>query len=300
MTVVAAVDCGTNSLRLLVSEDGRDLVREMRIVRLGAGVDATGMLDPAAIERTRVALAEYAATIERLGATAVRMVATSATRDAANRDAFVAMVHDVLGVEPEVITGDEEAALSYAGAVAGVPDLAWPVLVADVGGGSTELVLGDADGPRAARSIDVGCVRMTERRLHADPPAPDEVAAATGDVRTALATAAQTVQVSDAATFVGLAGSVTTVTAYALGLDRYDPKRIHGARVGRDDVFAACADLLAMTRERRAALPFMHPGRVDVIGGGALVVAEVLRASGCDAMVASERDILDGLVASLA
>ena len=300
MSTVAAVDCGTNSLRLLVSRDGRDLAREMRIVRLGAGVDATGRLDPAAIERTRVALAGYAATIERLGATAVRMVATSATRDAANREAFVAMVHDVLGAEPEVITGDEEAALSYAGAVAGLAGVAWPVLVADIGGGSTELVVGDAHGPLAARSVDVGCVRMTERRLHSDPPSPEEVAAATDDVRAALATAARTVPVASAATFVGLAGSVTTVAAHALGLERYDPARIHGARIGRGDALAACADLLGRTREQRAALPFMHPGRVDVIGGGALVVAEVLRASGCDAMVASERDILDGIVASLA
>ncbi|HEY5334716.1 MAG TPA: Ppx/GppA phosphatase family protein [Mycobacteriales bacterium] len=299
MSIVAAIDCGTNSIRLLVSRDGEDLTREMRIVRLGAGVDETGRLDPAAIERTRVALVDYADTIRRLGATAVRMVATSASRDAENRGDFVEMVRGVLGVDPEVITGDEEAALSYAGAVAGLPDLDWPLLVADIGGGSTELVVGDASGPQAARSIDVGCVRMTERRLRSDPPTADEVDAARADVRAALAVANETVPLSSAATFVGLAGSVTTVVAHALGLDRYDPERIHGARVARDGVLDACAELLAMSRAERAALRYMHEGRVDVIGGGALVVAEVLLASDCDAMIASERDILDGIAASL-
>ncbi|HEX7354185.1 MAG TPA: Ppx/GppA phosphatase family protein [Mycobacteriales bacterium] len=299
MSIVAAVDCGTNSLRLLVSRDGADLTREMRIVRLGAGVDETGRLDPAAIERTRVALADYAGTIRRLGATAVRMVATSATRDAENRADFAQMVRATLGVDPEVISGDEEAALSYAGAVSGLPGLDWPLLVADIGGGSTELVVGDASGPVAARSVNVGCVRMTERRLRSDPPTEAEVGAARADVRAAIAVAAETVPISTAATYVGLAGSVTTVVAHALDLPEYDAERIHGARVARDAVLAACADLLGMTRAERAALPYLHPGRVDVIGGGALVVAEVLLASGCDAMVASERDILDGIAASL-
>ena len=296
---VAAVDCGTNSVRLLVSRDGEDLAREMRIVRLGQGVDATGRLDPAAIERTRVALVDYAAQIRDLGATAVRMVATSATRDADNRADFAEMVRGVLGVDPEVITGDEEAQLSYAGAVAGLSALGWPLLVADVGGGSTELVLGDDAGVRAAKSVNIGCVRLTERRLHGDPPSDAEVAAARADIDDALAYAALTVAVSSAATFVGLAGSVTTVVAHALGLDRYDPARIHGARVGAADVFVACDELVAMRRERRAALPYMHEGRVDVIGGGALVVAAVLAASGCDAMIASEHDILDGIAASV-
>lgn len=299
MSVVAAVDCGTNSIRLLVSRKGEDLAREMRIVRLGAGVDETGRLDPAAIERTRIALVDYADTVRRLGATVTRMVATSASRDAENRADFVEMVRGVLGVEPEVITGDEEAALSYAGAVAGLPDLTWPLLVADIGGGSTELVVGNADGPQGARSVDVGCVRMTERRLRSDPPTADEADAARADIRDALASAAETVPLSSAATFVGLAGSVTTVVAHALRLDRYDPERIHGTRVAASGVLAACTDLLAMSRAERAALPYLHEGRVDVIGGGALVVAEVLLASGCDAMIASERDILDGIAASL-
>ncbi|HVV30994.1 MAG TPA: Ppx/GppA phosphatase family protein [Mycobacteriales bacterium] len=302
---VAAVDCGTNSVRLLVTEHGHDLVRTMRIVRLGQGVDRTGRLDPAAIERTRVALAEYAGTLRDLGVTAARMVATSATRDAANRDDFVAMVRATLDIEPEVVTGDEEARLSYAGATAGV-EVDYPVLVADIGGGSTELVLGDMPGRagvRAARSVDVGCVRLTERRLHSDPPTAGEVAAARADIAAVLdsvAIGSDPVPVREASAYVGLAGSVTTVVAHALRLPHYDAERIHGARVAAADVQDACAELLAMTRAQRAALPFMHPGRVDVIGGGALVVSAVLTASGCDAMIASEHDILDGIAASLA
>ena len=233
MTVVAAIDCGTNSIRLLVSEDGRDLAREMTIVRLGQGVDRTGWLDPAAIERTRVALVSYAETIEKLGAGAVRMVATSATRDASNREDFVAMVRSVLGVDPEVVSGDEEARLSYAGATAGL-EIAYPALVADIGGGSTELVLGDGpgrDAVRAALSVDIGCVRLTERRLLSDPPAAQEIRAAQADIDEALDRAREVVPLSEATTFVGLAGSVTTVVAHALGLGAYDADRIHGTRI---------------------------------------------------------------------
>lgn len=299
MSAVAAIDCGTNSIRLLVAADGRDVTRQMRIVRLGAGVDRTGRLDPAAIARTEAALVDYAHTIDRIGVDAVRMVATSATRDASNRDEFVAMVRSVLGVEPEVVSGEEEARLSYAGATAGVP-VDYPVLVADIGGGSTEVVLGDRPGPsgvRAARSVDIGCVRLTERCLHSDPPTAGEIAAARADIAAALTTAAATVPLADAAAFVGLAGSVTTVAAHALGLGSYDPARIHNARIPAVDALAACADLVHRSRAQRAALPFMHEGRVDVIGGGALVVAAVLEASGCAQLVASEHDILDGIVA---
>jgi exopolyphosphatase/guanosine-5'-triphosphate,3'-diphosphate pyrophosphatase len=296
---VAAIDCGTNSIRLLVSHGGRDLVREMRIVRLGAGVDRTGRLDPAAIERTRVALADYAATIRRHDVRAVRMVATSATRDAANRAEFVEMVRGVLGVDPEVLSGDQEARLSYAGAVGGLARPRWPLLVADIGGGSTELVLGDAGRVIAARSVDIGCVRLTERRLLSDPPTGAEIAAAEADVQAALALAATSVTLDGASTFVGLAGSVTTVVAHALQLSEYDPALIHGASVPAADVLAACEDLLTMTREQRSGLAYMHEGRVDVIGGGALVVAAIMTASGCDAMVASEHDILDGIAASI-
>jgi exopolyphosphatase/guanosine-5'-triphosphate,3'-diphosphate pyrophosphatase len=297
---VAAIDCGTNSIRLLISDRGTDVVREMRIVRLGQGVDRTGRLDPEAIERTRVALLDYAGQIRASGARAVRMVATSATRDAANRGDFLEMVRGVLGIDPEVLSGDAEARLSYAGAVAGLSGIRWPLLVADIGGGSTELVLGDAGRVIAARSVDIGCVRLTERRLVSDPPTAAEIAAAAGDVAAALALASRSVSLDGASTFVGLAGSVTTVVAHALRLSAYDPAAIHGASVAADDVYAACEDLLHLTRERRAALPYLHEGRVDVIGGGALVVAAVLRASGCAAMVASEHDILDGIAASIA
>lgn len=301
MSVVAAIDCGTNSIRLLVSDDGRDLAREMTIVRLGQGVDRTGQLDPAAIERTRVALVSYAETIEKFGAAAVRMVATSATRDASNRGDFVAMVRSVLGVDPEVVSGDEEARLSYAGATAGL-EVGYPALVADIGGGSTELVLGDGPGReavRAALSVDIGCVRLTERRLVSDPPAAQEVRAAQADIDEALDRVRKVVPLGDAVTFVGLAGSVTTVVAHALGLGAYDADRIHGARISAAAAFAACEDLLHRTRAERAALPFMHAGRVDVIGGGAMVVAATLAASGCAELVASERDILDGIAQSI-
>jgi exopolyphosphatase/guanosine-5'-triphosphate,3'-diphosphate pyrophosphatase len=304
---VAALDCGTNSLRLLVADiyDDvmADVVRRMEIVRLGAGVDRTGRLAHDALERTFKVLDDYAAMIDALEVDAVRMVATSATRDASNRDEFVTGVHARLGVGPEVITGEEEAVLSYAGATRELlGDAAFepPYLVVDIGGGSTEFVLGDADGVRAARSVDVGCVRMTERHLRHDPPTSDEVAAARGDVAAAIELAAQTVPVAEARTLLGLAGSVTTVVAIALGLAEYDPERIHHAWVGADAVHRVTAQLLSATRTERAALPVMHPGRVDVIGGGALVLDEVMAFGGFRDVVASEHDILDGIAWSLA
>ncbi|MGN6609412.1 MAG: Ppx/GppA phosphatase family protein [Jatrophihabitans sp.] len=302
----AGIDCGTNSIRLLVADirdDGAlvDVHREMRVVRLGQGVDRTGRLAPEAIERTRAALVDYAALITELGAPPVRMVATSATRDAANRGAFVAMVRDVLGVDPEVITGTEEAALSFAGAVAGLPGVRGPLLVADIGGGSTELVRGDAAGGAEllAHSMDVGCVRMTERHLHDDPPTAAQVEAVVEDVRSALAAAAKDVPLQDGAALVGVAGTVTTITALALDLPAYDPDRIHGSRISAADVDAVTERLLAMTRAERAALPVMHPGRVDVIGGGALVLRTLVRETGAAEVITSEHDILDGIVLSV-
>lgn len=315
MPRVAAIDCGTNSIRLLIADppatpDGPlvDVVRRMEIVRLGQGVDRTGRLAPEAIERTRVALADYAAQIRETGATRVRMVATSATRDAANRDDFHTVVVDTLGCSPEVVTGGEEARLSFAGAVRGLashPDAQAPYLVVDIGGGSTEFVLGgSADDPSlAARSVDVGCVRLTERHLHGDPPTAEEVAAAEADVRAALELVRRSVPVEKAATLVGLAGSVTTVTALALGLDAYDSARIHHATVSYDDVATVTRDLLEMPRSRRAALGPMHPGRVDVIGAGALVLRVVMAEFGADrvanTVIASEHDILDGIALGL-
>ena len=251
--------------------------------------------------RTFAALDDYASQVRSLGAERVRMVATSATRDAANRDVFVEGVRSRLGVEPDVVSGDEEAALSFAGATAelSATDVAAPYLVCDIGGGSTEFVLGDLKGVRAARSVDIGCVRMTERHLHDDPPTPEQVEAARADIEQALATVATTVPVGEAASLIGLAGSVTTVTALALGLEAYDPERIHRARVSVLEVRAVTGSLLAMTRAERAALPVMHPGRVDVIGAGALVLDTVLQWGGFAEVVASEHDILDGIALSL-
>jgi exopolyphosphatase/guanosine-5'-triphosphate,3'-diphosphate pyrophosphatase len=311
---VAAIDCGTNSIRLLVADvpergPHTDLLRRMEVVRLGEGVDATGRLAPQAIERTRVALVEYAAAARDLGATAVRMVATSATRDAANREDFEDMVKGVLGQPPDVVSGREEAELSFLGATASLDTAAAahgaapphpPFLVVDIGGGSTEFVLGNSDGVRAARSVDVGCVRLTERHLHGDPPSAEEIQRAEDDVRAALAEVAAEVPVQEAATLVGVAGSVTTVAALALDLPAYDPEAIHGSRIPVDAVRAVTADLLAATRGRRAAMPVMHPGRVDVIGAGALILRVLMDRFGLAEVVVSEHDILDGIALRLA
>ncbi|TQN37542.1 exopolyphosphatase/guanosine-5'-triphosphate,3'-diphosphate pyrophosphatase [Blastococcus colisei] len=314
MTRVAAIDCGTNSIRLLVAdvpEQGAhtDLARHMEVVRLGQGVDATGRLAPEAIERTRLALLGYATTARELGATVVRMAATSASRDAANRADFEQMVTVTLGRPADVITGHEEAELSFLGATASLESAAGahgsaaprpPFLVVDIGGGSTEFVLGDADGVRAARSVDIGCVRLTERHLHGDPPTPAEIRRAEDDVRAALAQVVAEVPVGEAATLVGVAGSVTTVAAIALDLPEYDPEAIHGSRIPVAIVREVSADLLAATRERRAAMPVMHPGRVDVIGAGALILRVLMDEFGLAEVVVSEHDILDGIALRLA
>jgi exopolyphosphatase/guanosine-5'-triphosphate,3'-diphosphate pyrophosphatase len=314
MTRVAAIDCGTNSLRLLVADvpaEGAhtDLLRRMEVVRLGQGVDATGRLAPEAIERTRVVLAQYAAQARDLGAERVRMVATSATRDAANRTEFEQMVLATLGQPPDVATGVEEAGLSYLGATVSLSAAARahgraapqpPHLVVDIGGGSTEFVLGDAGGVRAAHSVDIGCVRLTERHLRSDPPPPEEVQAAEADVRTALDLVVAQVPVREAATLVGLAGSVTTVAALALGLPAYDPDAIHGSRIPVGAVRSVTAGLLSATRAKRAAYPVMHPGRVDVIGAGSLILRVIMDAFEFDEVVVSEHDILDGIAIRLA
>jgi len=299
---VAAVDCGTNSIRLLVADvEGRaksDVHREMRVVRLGQGVDRTGVLDPEAVERTRVALVDYAATCRQLGVKRIRMVATSASRDARNRSDFEAMVEDVLGVAPEVVTGDEEAALSFDGATRGLDPADGPFLVMDIGGGSTELVLGTT-AVEAARSVDVGCVRLTERHLDGDPPTAEQIGAAEADVDAALLLVRAVVPVEKARTAVGLAGSVTTVAALALDLPAYDSERIHLSRIPAADVRTVTDRLLAMPRAERAALPVMHSGRVDVIGAGALVLATLVDRLGLSEVLVSESDILDGIVWSI-
>ena len=314
MTRVAAIDCGTNSIRLLVADvpaagAHTDVLRRMEVVRLGEGVDATGRLSAAAIERTRRVLAEYAAQAEDLGATAVRMVATSATRDAANRTEFEKMVQATLGRLPDVVSGREEAELSFLGATTsldaaaaahGSDPVPAPYLVVDIGGGSTEFVLGDGDGVRAARSVDIGCVRLTERHLHDDPPTAEQVAAARADIAAAIAFAAETVPIDQTATLVGLAGSVTTVAAMALDLPAYLPERIHRSRIAAAQVRSVAGRLLAMNHEERAALPFMHPGRVDVIGAGALILSCVVDSVAADEVLVSEHDILDGIAWSVA
>lgn len=312
---VAAIDCGTNSIRLLIADVVtrehhpalKDVVREMRIVRLGQGVDATGWLAEAALERTFAAVDEYAALITEHGADRVRFVATSATRDAGNRDVFVAGIRSRLGVVPEVVSGDEEAALSFRGALNAAPGLdpADRVLVVDVGGGSTECVLGTPREVLAARSVDVGCVRMTERHLGSNPPTEEQQAHVLRDVDEAMDVVARTVPLEQTTRLVGVAGTVTTVTAMAMGLKRYDPDRINGTVLDVADVDRACRELTAMTRKQRARLGFMHEGRVDVIGAGALVwrrvVERVARATDgrVDTVTASEHDILDGIGLSL-
>jgi exopolyphosphatase / guanosine-5'-triphosphate,3'-diphosphate pyrophosphatase len=305
---VAAVDCGTNSLRLLVADvdparaELTDVARRMEIVRLGQGVDRTGCLAPQALARTAGVLRDYADIITATAARSVRMVATSATRDASNTAEFTRQVKEILGVTPEVLTGSEEARLSFAGATA---ELAagdgGPFLVVDIGGGSTEFVLGTAGEPAIhAISVDIGCVRMTERHLAGDPPTAAEVAAAAAGIDAALDAVAGVVPVRQARTLVGLAGSVATVAGIALGLPAYDAARIHHARVSAADVHQVTQSLLAQTRATRAAIGVMHPGRVDVIGGGALILDRIMRRFGLAEVLASEHDILDGIAWSLA
>ncbi|WP_018177545.1 Ppx/GppA phosphatase family protein [Jongsikchunia kroppenstedtii] len=309
---VGAVDCGTNSIRLLISEVGAegaltDVHREMRVVRLGEGVDATGRFADAAIERTRTALSDYVDMMVAQGVSAVRMVATSATRDAANREEFFAMTAELLGrVVPgsvaEVISGDEEARLSFTGAVGELDAAGGPFVVVDLGGGSTEFVLGDHGGVTAARSVNIGCVRLTERCLHSDPPTDAEIAAAQSVIAEAVAEATDVVPVQTARSWIGVAGTMTTLAALGQGLTEYDPERIHLSRIGIDELSEVCWRLVRMTRAERAALGPMHPGRVDVIGGGSLVTlasVELMRAGGVQELIVSEHDILDGIAMSL-
>jgi exopolyphosphatase / guanosine-5'-triphosphate,3'-diphosphate pyrophosphatase len=352
---VAAVDCGTNSIRLLIADvvsdgDGvrlRDVHREMRVVRLGEGVDATGEFAPEAMLRTEAALSDYADLIRGHSAAKVRMVATSAARDTSNRDEFFAMTARLLGaVVPgaiaEVIDGTEEAALSFRGAVGELDSAAAPFVVVDLGGGSTEVVVGGAGLPAtsgggaglpatsgggaglpatsgggaglpatsgrsqhvtASFSANIGCVRLTERCLHSDPPTASEIAAARTVVRAGLSEALAVVPVEAARTWVGVAGTMTTLSALAQGMTTYDSDAIHLSRVAIDDLLAVCGDLVAMTVVQRLALGPMHAGRADVIGGGAILVEELARElrerAGIEELVVSEHDILDGIALSI-
>lgn len=317
MTRVAAIDCGTNSIRLLIADlDGRgglqDVVRERELVRLGEGVDRTGRFSEGALERTLAATQKYADLILAHGAERIRFVATSATRDAANRAEFTDAVLAILGVPAEVIPGTEEAELSFRGALTALPapgvgaSLARH-LVIDLGGGSTELVLGTG-APDSAYSMDVGCVRLTERHVHSDPLLKTEIASIRHDVNAALDAATVIVDVAQATDVIGVAGTITTITAHALGLSSYDPMAISGSRLSLVDMLDACESLSGMPRAERAALPYMHPGRVDVIAAGAVIwstvllrVAEATAAAGraLEFVTTSEHDILDGVALSL-
>ena len=304
---VAAVDCGTNSIRLLIADVDQDRAtlsdvdRRMEIVRLGQGVDTTGRLAAEALDRTLKALRGYAELIGSRRAEAVRMVATSATRDAANAGEFTRRVTEVLGTGPEVLTGDEEARLSFLGATAELgASVPAPYLVTDIGGGSTEFVLGQDGQVASARSVNVGCVRMTERHLRDDPPSRAQIDAATADIDRAIAEAAAVVDASRARTLVGLAGSVTTVAGIALGLPGYDPERLHHSRMSAAQVHDVATRLLAQTRAERARIPVMHPGRIDVIGAGALILDRIMIQLGLGEVLVSEHDILDGIAWSIA
>ncbi len=301
---VAAIDCGTNSLRLLMADfEGNamhELSRQMRIVRLGQGVDATGKFAEDALQRTFTVCDEYAAACKENGVERIRFVATSASRDASNREVFVEGVRQRLGVAPEVISGDEEAGLSFAGATRELlGHEPAPYLVVDIGGGSTEFVVG-SDAPEFARSINIGCVRMTERHHLAEKPSQQMIGAAILDIDASIAVAQQAVPLGEAHSFVAVAGSATTVAAMALQLPHYDADAIHLTRLSLQQVSAVSEAFLSMSSAERAALPFMHPGRVDVIPAGALILRRVMERAGLQQVLISEHDILDGIAWSLA
>ena len=295
---VAAIDCGTNSIRLLIADiDGdnfREIHRDMEIVRLGQGVDATGKFDPEAIERTLTATRKYAEVIASKGVEKVRFCATSATRDASNRDLFIDGVREILGIEPEVIPGTEEAALSFMGATKGLTHAEKPFLVVDIGGGSTEFVLG-GEQVDFAKSVNVGCVRMSERHLKKQPPSAESIQNAIKDIDEAIADAAYIVPIKESKTLIAVAGTATTVAAAALGLKEYDRQAIHLSRVPAQKVLEVAQMFQLMSRDEIAALGYMHPGRVEVIAAGALVLSRVMLATGATEFVASESDILDGM-----
>ena len=300
---VAAIDCGTNSIRLLIADiDGnnfREVVRDMEIVRLGQGVDETGQFHPDAIARTLAAVDKFAAEIAKRGVEKIRFCATSATRDATNRHLFVDGVRERLGIELEVITGEEEAALSFAGAIKDLDPTNGPFLVVDIGGGSTEFVFGTST-VEAARSVNIGCVRMTERHFASDPATAEQIELARTDIQTAIAQAAAVVPITKVKTLVAVAGTATTVAAAALELPEYDRYAIHLSRISAQQTHDAATMFATSTREQRLSLGYMHPGRVDVIAAGSLVLSEIMKATGATEFVASESDILDGMAFSLA
>jgi len=299
---VAAIDCGTNSIRLLIADISggklREVERLMEIVRLGQGVDQTGQFHPDAISRTFTAIDKYAMEISRRGVEKIRFCATSATRDATNREVFISGVKSRLGIVPEVISGEEEARLSFLGATKELPESLAPFLVVDIGGGSTEFVFGYRDVV-AAKSVNIGCVRMSERHFNNDPASSSEIESARSDIQSAIAEAAKFVKITEAKTLIAVAGTATTVAAAALELPVYDRYSIHLSRISADKTHQVSEMFLKMTRDQRAALGYMHPGRVDVIGAGSLVLSEIMKATDAKEFVASESDILDGMAWNL-
>lgn len=301
MKRVAAIDCGTNSIRLLITDIDKekntdtDVVREMKIVRLGEGVDKTKAFSPAALERTFKAIDEYEVLLKKHNVEHLKFVATSATRDALNKAMFIKGVIDRLRVVPEVIPGTLEAELSFDGATKSLRSKHQaPFLIIDLGGGSTELVVGDKeiDG---AYSMNVGCVRMTERHTPGGNPTKQQEVAIRQDVRNELAKAKEKVDWTKAKTVVGVAGTVTTVAAHALGLTKYDPDVLHGAEISAAQITQTAKDFATLTIEQRKALPYMHEGRIEVITAGSIVLDEVIKAIGAKTLISSERDILDGV-----
>ena len=299
---VAAIDCGTNSIRLLIADiDGanfREIHREMEIVRLGQGVDKTGQFHPDAIIRTLAAVDKFAIEIAKRGVEKIRFCATSATRDATNRDLFIDGVRERLGIAPEVIPGEVEAALSFQGSTRDFPATDGPFLVIDIGGGSTEFVFG-TNTVEFAKSMNIGCVRMTERHFTGGEADPGQIAAAIEDIDEAIAQAAKIVPINQSKTLIAVAGTATTVAAAALELSAYDRYAIHLSRISAAKVHATSKMFLSSKREDREALGYMHPGRVDVIGAGSLVLSRIMLATGASEFVASESDILDGMAWSL-
>ncbi len=304
MRRVAALDCGTNSIRLLIAEENpgasafTEISRKMSIVKLGEGVDKNKAFLPDAISRTLAALKAFAAEIAEAKVEKVRFCATSATRDAQNRDEFLIPVAQMLGITPEVISGEEEAKLSFLGATQALSKSDGPFLVIDIGGGSTEFVFG-VEQVEAARSVNIGCVRMSERHFKNDPPNQSEIDSARIDIRNAIAQAAEVVPIKNAKTLVAVAGTATTVAAAALNLAEYDSELIHLAKISAKETRRVSDWLLTLTRQERSDLGYMHPGRVDVIAAGSLVLAEIIKATGLESFVASENDILDGMVWSM-
>ena len=300
---VAAIDCGTNSIRLLIADiegsNFREVYRTMEIVRLGQGVDQNRAFHPDAIARTLAAVDLFAQEISKRGVEQIRFCATSATRDASNRELFINGVKERLGIEPEVISGDEEARLSFIGATKEFAASDGPFLVVDIGGGSTEFVYGHTD-VEFAKSVNIGCVRMTERNIHSDPPAAEEIENARRDIQEAIAVAAAIVPITRAKTLIAVAGTATSVAASALKLKEYDRHVIHLARVSAEQTLHVALTFAAMNAEQRSHVGFLHPGRADVFAAGSLVLSEVMKATGAKEFVASEADILDGIAFSLA